>query len=144
ARPLRPHRHRRHRGRERAVSLHKSLLPDTPPQVGEGTRWHGLRQIVGGAGVTAVALGALAAAWIASLGSAPTGEDLEFSTVVVDRDGQVLRPYAKSDGRGRLPATVKNVDLRYLAALISYEDKRFYDHHGVDPRAPARAAWQLV
>src|SRR5262249_14689754 len=87
---------------------------------------------------------ALAAAWIVSLGPAPTGEDLEFSTVVVDRDGQVLRPYATSDGRWRLPATVENVDPRYVGALIAYEDKRFFGHHGVDPHALARAAWQLV
>ena len=126
------------------MSLHESPLPDPPPHAAEGTQRRGLHKIVVGAGVTAVTLGALAAVWIVSLGSAPTGEDLEFSTVVVDRDGQVLRPYATSDGRWRLPATVKNVDPRYLAALIAYEDKRFFDHHGVDPRALARAAWQLV
>ena len=44
-------------------------------------------------------------AWIASLGPAPLGENLEFSTVVVDRDGRLLRPYATRRGRWRLPAT---------------------------------------
>jgi penicillin-binding protein 1C len=119
-------------------------LPVPPPQAREGTRRHRLRHVLVGAGVTAVTLVALAALWVFSLGPAPTGEDLEFSTVVLDRDGQVLRPYATSDGRWRLRATVENVDPRYLAALIAYEDKRFFAHHGVDPRALARAAWQLA
>src|SRR5262249_8438944 len=144
ARPLRPPRHRRHRGRERAASLPLSSLPVPPPQAGEGTRWHGLRKALAGAGLTAVVLAAFATAWIIFLGPAPTGADLEFSTVVVDRDGQVLRPYATGDGRWRLPATVENVDPRYIAALIAYEDRRFFQHHGVDPRALVRAAWQLV
>jgi penicillin-binding protein 1C len=43
-----------------------------------------------------------------------------------------------------LPATVKDVDPRYLDLLIAYEDKRFYSHHGLDPLAVTRAAFQLV
>jgi penicillin-binding protein 1C len=106
--------------------------------------WRGLRQILIVSGVACVSLIGLATAWITSIGPAPTGQDLESSTVVVDRDGQVLRPYATSDGRWRLPATVESVDPRYVAALIAYEDKRFFDHPGVDLRALARAGWQLL
>ena len=84
------------------------------------------------------------ATWVHSLGPAPLGEGIEFSTVVIDRNGQLLRPYATVDGRWRLPATVKDVDPRYLDLLIAYEDKRFYLHHGVDPLAVARAALQLI
>jgi len=84
------------------------------------------------------------ATWVHSLGPAPLGEGIEFSSVVVDRNGQLLRPYATVDGRWRLPATVKDVDPRYLDLLIAYEDKRFYAHHGVDPLAVARAALQLI
>ena len=74
----------------------------------------------------------------------PLGESIEFSTVVVDRDGRLLRPFATVEGRWRLPATPQSVDPRYLALLIAYEDKRFRQHHGVDPLAVARAAFQLV
>jgi len=104
----------------------------------------GLCKFLIAASITAVSFVALAAGWIVSLGPAPTGKDLEFSTAVVDRDGQVLRPYATSDGRWRLPATVESVDPRYVAALVAYEDKRFFEHSGVDMRALARALWQLV
>jgi penicillin-binding protein 1C len=102
-------------------------------------------------GVTAIAIataGIICAgtfgAWVYSLGPLPLGENLEFSTVVVDRNGQLLRPYATVDGRWRLPATVKDVDPRYLDLLIAYEDKRFRSHHGVDPLAVMRAAFQLA
>src|SRR5207244_12376954 len=47
------------------------------------------------------------------------------------------------DGRWRLPVEVKEVDPRYLAMLLAFEDKRFRSHHGVDPYALARAAWLL-
>jgi penicillin-binding protein 1C len=95
------------------------------------------------AGATLIGFGALAI-WVASLGSPPLGEGLEFSTTVVDRDGRLLRPYATSEGRWRLPARADDVDPRYLALLIAYEDKRFRDHRGVDPLALLRAASQLA
>src|SRR5271157_3865965 len=63
----------------------------------------------------------------------------ETSTVVVDRNGALLRAFTLADGRWRLPATAHEVDPRYLAMLIAYEDGRFYDHRGVDVRALLRA-----
>jgi penicillin-binding protein 1C len=63
---------------------------------------------------------------------------------VLDRNGGLLRAYATSDGRWRLPATVANVDPRFFDILFAYEDKRFRAHHGVDVLALARAAAQLV
>jgi penicillin-binding protein 1C len=109
------------------------------------TKWRRrVRVAVATLTVATTVVTAVAAGWIYSLGPAPLGEDLEFSTVVVDRNGQLLRPYATVDGRWRLPATVKDVDPRYLDLLIAYEDKRFRDHRGVDPLATARAAFQLA
>jgi len=95
------------------------------------------------AGATLV--GAVAfAAWVVSLGAPRLGEGLEFSTAVVDRNGRLLRPYATSEGRWRLPVRADGVDPRYLALLIAYEDKRFRSHRGVDPLALLRAGAQLV
>src|SRR5262245_55370783 len=82
--------------------------------------------------------------WIASLGPPPLGQGLAFSTLVVDRDGRLLRPYTTSEGRWRLPATRDDVDPRFLALLLAYEDRRFATHHGVDPLALGRALSQLV
>jgi penicillin-binding protein 1C len=93
----------------------------------------------------AVALIAIAGvAWVNSLGPPPLGRHLEYSHVVLDRDGRLLRAYATKEGRWRLPATVQDVDPRFLKLLFAYEDKRFWTHHGVDPQALMRAALQFV
>jgi penicillin-binding protein 1C len=83
--------------------------------------------------------------WVASLGPLPLAEAGQVSTTVVDRNGKLLRAYALADGRWRLPVKASNgVDPRYLDLLLTYEDKRFRSHHGVDPLALGRAALQLV
>ena len=77
--------------------------------------------------VCAATVAAVAGAsyWVVSLGPAPLGEGLAFSTLVVDRNGNLLRPYTTLEGRWRLPATRENVDPRFLAMLLAYEDRRF-------------------
>jgi penicillin-binding protein 1C len=96
------------------------------------------------AGCALVAGFTIAAVTIAVLGSPPLGRTLDYSTLVVDREGRLLRPYATPEGRWRLPATRENVDPRFVRALLAYEDKRFESHFGVDPLALARAALQLI
>jgi penicillin-binding protein 1C len=98
------------------------------------------------AGLAAVAaLVALAGgAWVYALGPAPLGKNLETSHIVLDREGRLLRAYATVEGRWRLPARVEDVDPRFVRLLLGYEDKRYYEHHGVDPFAIGRAAFQLI
>jgi penicillin-binding protein 1C len=78
------------------------------------------------------------------LGPVPLGEHITYSTLVVDRNGRLLRPFITKDGYWRLPVTSAEVDPRFLAMLIAYEDKRFFAHGGVDPWALARAVWQAL
>ncbi|MCJ2045448.1 penicillin-binding protein 1C [Methylobacterium sp. J-078] len=66
------------------------------------------------------------------------------STVVLDREGRLLRPFATADGRWRLPVTGSQVDPRFLAMLTAYEDRRFASHPGIDPAATLRAAGQWL
>ena len=99
-----------------------------------------LASLAGAAFLAALAGGA----WVYSLGRPPLGKDLETSHVVLDRDGKLLRAYATSEGRWRLPATETDVDPRFLKLLFAYEDKRFWVHHGVDVAALARAAAQFA
>ncbi len=97
------------------------------------------------AGGACIAAGALAfGLWVRSLPLLPRADQLAYSVEVVDRDGILLRPYATAEGRWRLKSDVEQVDPRYLAMLIAYEDKRFRSHRGVDPIAMTRAAWQWV
>jgi penicillin-binding protein 1C len=73
-----------------------------------------------------------------------------LSVTVLDRNDRLLRAYTTPDGRWRLPVEVKDVDPRYLAMLLAFEDKRFRSHHGVGPlrdrprRLAARAACRIV
>jgi penicillin-binding protein 1C len=62
------------------------------------------------------------------------------STVVLARDGTPLRAFADSDGVWRYPTTAQNVSPLYLQALLTYEDRWFYRHPGVNPYALWRGA----
>ena len=66
----------------------------------------------------------------------------ETSVEVLDRNGELLRAYSVEGGIWRLGARPEQVDQTYLRMLIAYEDKRFFEHSGVDARAMLRAAWQ--
>lgn len=68
----------------------------------------------------------------------------ETGMVVEARDGAVLRAFAASDGRWRLPAGESDVDPRFLRMLEGWEDKRFRTHGGVDAAAFARSAWSSL
>ncbi|NUU44437.1 penicillin-binding protein 1C [Tardiphaga robiniae] len=107
--------------------------------------WWLIRKAVAAAIVVVVLTGAATAAWVASLGPLPLDQARKISTTVIDRNGKLLRAYAMTDGRWRLPVDARtSVDPGYLNILLGYEDKRFYNHHGVDPLALGRAALQLV
>ena len=82
--------------------------------------------------------------FVSSLGPLDLAASREGSTIVVDRNGRLLRPFTLPDGRWRLSSTTHDVDPRYLAMLVGYEDGRFYDHNGVDPRALFRAGAQWL
>lgn len=69
---------------------------------------------------------------------------VETSVEVLDRNGALLRAYTVADGRWRLGVDLSQVDPSYIGALLAYEDKRFYDHDGVDPQALLRAVAQAV
>ncbi len=70
--------------------------------------------------------------------------EIATSTEVLDRDGVLLRAYTVADGRWRLPVDLADVDPRYIEMLLNYEDRRFRDHAGVDPRAVLRAMAQAL
>jgi penicillin-binding protein 1C len=90
---------------------------------------------------------AAAAAWL-GLGLAvretlPPSLAIVTSRLILDRNGALLRPLTVADGRWRLPVRLASLDPKLIAMLLAYEDRRFYAHHGVDPRALVRAALQL-
>lgn len=89
------------------------------------------------------------AAWIAlgRLDDAfppPLDQSNNYSAEVFDRNGKHLRIFTNSSGRFRLKTHLDEVDDKFIRMLISYEDKRFYGHFGVDPLALLRSAAQLL
>jgi len=68
----------------------------------------------------------------------------EPGLVVVAQDGSPLRSWPSADGVWRYPVTQDQVSPLYLEALLTYEDRWFYYHPGVNPAALLRAAWQWI
>jgi len=65
----------------------------------------------------------------------------KYSFVLEDSDGKLLGAVIAEDEQWRFPASDSLPDT-YIASLLTFEDKRFYFHPGVDPLAIARAAKQ--
>ncbi|AJJ23748.1 peptidoglycan glycosyltransferase PbpC [Yersinia enterocolitica] len=68
--------------------------------------------------------------------------EVQVARVVVAEDGTPLWRFADADGVWRYPVALKEVSPYYLQALLTFEDRWFYSHPGVNPLALARAAWQ--
>ena len=62
--------------------------------------------------------------------------------VVLAADGTPLRAFAGRDGVWRYPVTVDEVSPHYIEALLTYEDRWFRHHPGVNPLALLRAGGQ--
>ncbi|WP_416193991.1 penicillin-binding protein 1C [Nitrobacter sp. TKz-YC01] len=119
--------------------------PDTPATTGQPRRWRRVKLAAAAMAVVAVVTTGAVAGWIVSLGPPPLAKAREVSTIVLDRNGKLLRAFAMADGRWRLPVdATTDVDPGYLNLLLGYEDQRFYSHAGIDPLALGRAAWQLL
>ncbi|MDO6705831.1 penicillin-binding protein 1C [Photobacterium sp. 1_MG-2023] len=64
------------------------------------------------------------------------------ATVVVSREGALLRSFGDRQGVHRYNVTLEAVDPFYIQALLNYEDRWFYHHPGFNPVSIVRAAWQ--
>ncbi|MBE0476939.1 MAG: PBP1A family penicillin-binding protein [Coriobacteriia bacterium] len=92
--------------------------------------------------ITTVALGVTAAAVYAHISKSlpdPAGhmKGRDQTSVIKDRDGRTLVELFAEQNRTDVPLTEMPIELR--RAVISTEDKRFYEHKGVDPWGIARA-----
>ncbi len=65
-------------------------------------------------------------------------KDTAYSTVVTDRNGELLGARIASDGQWRFPPS-DTVPQKFQTALIEFEDRWFAFHHGVNPMAMTRA-----
>jgi len=74
----------------------------------------------------------------------PLPDARDDGALVLARDGQPLRAFAGRGGVWRYPVEPADVSPLYLQALLNYEDRRFWRHHGVDPLAMSRAGVQWM
>ncbi len=66
-----------------------------------------------------------------------------YSTVLEDRNNNLLSASIAADGQWRFPEEASVPD-KFKVAIVLYEDKRFYNHLGVDPLSIGRAIKQNV
>jgi len=64
-----------------------------------------------------------------------------YSTTVYDRNGQLLGARVSKNGEWQFPPT-KELSDKYVTCLITYEDRHFYKHFGVNPVSLFRALKQ--
>lgn len=87
-------------------------------------------------------LSVIALLWLADrLWPLPLPQD-DLARVVLAEDGTPLWRFADADGVWRYPVQTNEVSPYYLDALLTYEDRWFYQHPGVNPLALVRATWQ--
>lgn len=69
--------------------------------------------------------------------------DVSYSTVVEDRNGQLIGARISQDQQWRFPLQ-DSLPEKYVKCLVRFEDKGFYHHLGVSPSAIARAVKQNI
>ncbi|MDR1554761.1 MAG: penicillin-binding protein 1C [Campylobacteraceae bacterium] len=67
-----------------------------------------------------------------------------MSKIVVSSDNTPLWRFADEDGVWRYPVEIKDVSPLYIEALLTYEDRWFYQHFGINPVSIIRAAIQNI
>ncbi|EKG35004.1 penicillin-binding protein [Pseudomonas syringae pv. avellanae str. ISPaVe013] len=86
----------------------------------------------------------IALLWLADrLWPLPLPRD-DLARVVLAEDGTPLWRFADANGVWRYPVSNEQVSPYYLEALLTYEDRWFYSHPGVNPLALLRATWQNI
>lgn len=110
------------------------------PAAAAGEPPHSRRRRLLRAGAASLATAALAIAlvWLVPL---PARLAAPPSTVVYFADGSPAYIFLTPDDKVRIRTELDAVDPDYLRALLRFEDKRFWQHPGVDPAALLRAAW---
>ena len=92
---------------------------------------------------TATLVLALAASWLALPKPSLTGE-IDFSTRVRDRNGNVLRVTLTRDQKYRIWTPLRDISPSLIDATVRFEDKYFAQHPGVNPVPLFRAAWNFT
>lgn len=92
--------------------------------------------------IIASATALLVVVWLVCL-PAQLFDSTPYSTVVVDKNGELLGARVADDGQWRFPPC-DSLPEKFSRAVIEYEDRTFYSHCGVSLRGIVRALKQNV
>ena len=85
----------------------------------------------------------VSAVWLA-LPKPPLLDGIPFSQCVRDRNGKLLRLTLSTDQKFRILTPLQKISPDLINATLSYEDKYYARHPGVNPIALARCAIELI
>lgn len=71
-------------------------------------------------------------------------DGVDFSPLVLDREGQLLRMGLAPDEKFRARVALSDIAPQAVQAVLLYEDRYFYRHPGVNPLALGRAALAML
>lgn len=71
-------------------------------------------------------------------------DHVQITQVVVAKDGTPLWRFADKDGVWRYQISLDEVPPHFIEALLTYEDRHFYQHWGINPLSMLRAAGQWI
>ena len=66
-----------------------------------------------------------------------------YSSVLLDKDGELLGAKISKDGQWRFPEGSK-LPYKFKESVIAFEDQHFYYHPGINPVSTARALYQNI
>lgn len=66
---------------------------------------------------------------------------LQKPLLVYSADGHLIAQYGE---KRRIPLTIDQIPPKMVEAFIAIEDRRFYEHHGFDPKGIMRAVYVMI
>lgn len=102
-------------------------------------RSNGRKMFLGACACIALAILSGVAVWLVLPRTELYPSDISQSRIVLDRQGELLDAETEHDGRYRLHTKLSDISSAMKEAAVTYEDKRFFSHAGIDLAAFLRA-----
>jgi len=74
----------------------------------------------------------------------PLKDKIEYSTIIADKNGEVINAYLTKDQKWRMKTELKEISPLLRKTIIAKEDRYFYYHPGVNPFALIRATFKNI
>lgn len=72
------------------------------------------------------------------------GRKNDFAYALRAENGKIIQLKLTEEGYWREPVKLSEIDPKFISILIAYEDKRYFEHVGIDFAAITRATWQYI